>query len=75
MCEGWCWAAERLGCAPEGCAADCAAKLEEEACGMQWLDMVDCATFFGDAACQDGTFLSNGICESEAQAYQMCVAG
>jgi hypothetical protein len=73
-CDGFCWAADRLGCGGEDCAADCAAKSADETCGAAWLDMLDCAMFFGDAACVDGVFMGNSICDSEAQAYATCVA-
>lgn len=73
LCEGFCWAADRLNCGGEDCAADCAAKSADETCGAAYVDMLDCAMFFGDAACVDGTFMANGICDSEAQTYATCL--
>jgi hypothetical protein len=75
MCDGWCWAANTLGCGGDDCATDCAAKLADTTCGMQFTDMLDCALFFNDAACSGDQMLSNGICESEAMAYTTCIAG
>ena len=73
LCEGFCWAADRLNCGGDDCAADCAAKSADETCGAAYVDMLDCAMFFGDAACVDGTFSGNGICDSEAQTYATCL--
>lgn len=73
LCEGFCWAANRLGCGGEDCAADCAEKSEDATCGAAYADMLDCVMFFGDAACVDGTFMGNGICDTEARAYATCL--
>jgi hypothetical protein len=75
MCEGWCWAANTLGCAPADCVADCQAKSTDTMCGTQWDDLLDCALFFGDAECIDGELMGNGICDSEVTAYSTCIAG
>jgi hypothetical protein len=72
MCDGWCWAADRLGCGGDDCAADCQANQEDAACGVEWLDLLDCVLFFGDAECSDAGLIGNGICDSEMTAYQAC---
>jgi hypothetical protein len=75
-CDGWCYAANALGCGGEDCDADCAAKAADETCGMAWNEMMDCALFFGDAACtEDMGLMANGICDSEVQTYTTCMAG
>jgi hypothetical protein len=74
LCEGFCWAANRLGCGGDDCASDCAAKSADATCGTAYVDMLDCAMFFGDAACVDGAFMGNSICDSEAQTYATCLA-
>jgi hypothetical protein len=75
-CDGWCWAANSLGCGGEDCAADCAAKSEDMTCGMAFQQMMDCGLFFGDAACTtDMGLMANGICDSEVQTYQTCLSG
>jgi hypothetical protein len=75
-CEGWCYAANTLGCGGEDCSEDCAAKAADETCGAAWNEMLDCALFFGDAACTaDMGLMANGICDSEVQTYTMCIAG
>jgi hypothetical protein len=75
MCEAWCWAANTLGCGGTDCAADCAAKLTDTTCGTEWSEVLDCALFFNDAACDGDTFMANGICDSDVTAYETCVAG
>jgi len=75
LCEGWCWAANTLGCGGTDCATDCSTKLADTTCGTQWSELLDCALFFNDAACEGDTFMANGICDSEVAAYEMCVAG
>jgi hypothetical protein len=75
-CDGWCYAANTLGCGGDDCAADCADKAADETCGAAWNEMMDCALFFGDAACsEDMGLMANGICDSEVQSYTMCMAG
>jgi hypothetical protein len=75
-CDGWCWAANSLGCGGEDCAADCAAKVEDMTCGMAFQEMMDCGLFFGDAACTaDMGLMANSICDSETQTYQTCLSG
>jgi hypothetical protein len=75
-CDGWCYAANALGCGGDDCAADCAAKVADETCGMAWNEMMDCALFFGDAACTAETgFMANGICDSAVQTDTTCLSG
>jgi hypothetical protein len=75
-CDGWCYAADSLGCGGEDCAADCAAKAADTTCGSAWNEMMDCALFFGDAACtEDMALMANGICDSEVQTYATCLSG
>jgi hypothetical protein len=75
LCDGWCWAANRLGCGGEDCASECAEKSEDETCGAAWKELLDCGLFFGDAACDSASFNANGICDSEVQAYTTCIEG
>ncbi len=75
-CDGWCYAANSLGCGGDDCATDCAAKLADATCGMAFQEMMDCGLFFGDAACtEDMGFMANSICDSEAQTYTTCLSG
>ena len=75
-CDGWCYAANSLGCGGDDCAADCAAKAADMTCGTAWNEMMNCALFFGDAACtEDAGLMANGICDSETEAYTTCLSG
>jgi hypothetical protein len=75
-CEGWCYAANSLGCGGDDCATECAAKAADMTCGSAWTDLMDCGLFFGDAACTtDMALMANGICDSEVQTYETCLAG
>jgi hypothetical protein len=75
LCDGWCWAANRLGCGGDDCAAECAAKKADATCGNAWNELLDCVMFFGDGACVDGAFNGNGICDSEVTNYKTCMDG
>jgi hypothetical protein len=75
LCDGWCWASDRLGCGSEDCKADCTAKKSPAECGSQWDSLLDCVLFFDDGECKDGALAGNGICDSEQSAYEACIAG
>lgn len=75
LCDGWCWASDRLGCGNDDCKADCAAKKSPAECGSQWDSLLDCVLFFDDGACEGGTLVGNGICDSEQSAYRTCMSG
>jgi hypothetical protein len=75
LCEGWCWAANELGCGGDDCAAECANRVADATCGSAWNEVLDCGIFFGDAGCADGFLAANSICDSEMTAYTACVAG
>jgi hypothetical protein len=72
LCDGWCWAANRLGCGGTDCAADCAAKKADATCGSLWSSLLDCVLFFDDGICSGGTLIGNGICDSDTAAYKKC---
>jgi hypothetical protein len=73
LCDGWCWAANRLGCGGDDCATDCATKKADATCGNAFNELLDCVMFFGDGACVDGAFNGNGICDSEVSSYEACI--
>jgi hypothetical protein len=75
LCAGWCWAANKLGCGGEDCAAECAEKSTDATCGQAFVELLDCGLFFGDAACETDAFNANGICASEVEQYQTCLEG
>jgi hypothetical protein len=74
LCDGWCYAAEHLGCGGSDCSADCAAKKTATLCSSEWNSLLDCALFFDDAACSGARLIGNGICDNEQQAYDDCSA-
>ena len=75
-CDGFCWAAETLGCGSESCVADCKAKADELACGHYYDRVLDCA--FGSHAlqmsCEDGTPTPGMQCMSAITDYENCLA-
>jgi hypothetical protein len=75
MCDGWCWAANELGCGGEDCATECANRVADPTCGSAWNEVLDCGLLFGDAGCVDGFLAANDICDSEMTTYTTCVAG
>jgi len=74
LCDGWCYAANHLGCGGTDCAADCAANKTATTCSSEWNSLLDCALFFDDAACSGDRLIGNGICDNEQQAYDDCSA-
>jgi hypothetical protein len=73
-CEGWCWAAEHLECAPDECVDFCETGIDPDApCGDELHEMIHCVMFFGDGACLDGILVGAGICERDTDAYRACI--
>lgn len=74
LCTSYCFAAEAYACGGSGCDETCAANTADPTCGTAWTDMLDCISFFGDAACEGGALMASadGICSSERDAYQSC---
>lgn len=77
-CEGFCWAAEILGCGSSDCVSECSSNVDDAACGRQYERLVECAYDSYDAlylSCEDGVPTLTEECESEAQEYETCVQG
>lgn len=74
-CAGWCWASEQLGCAPENCEEDCAAKKADTTCGRDYERLLDCTMRRGnEVTCtENGLETTSSSCQSEAERYQTCV--
>jgi hypothetical protein len=74
LCASYCFGAEVYACGASDCDASCAANAADASCGAAWSDMLDCVTFFGDAACEGGMLIASadGICSSEREAYKAC---
>jgi hypothetical protein len=76
LCAGWCYASETLGCPIADCATACPAMMMMDAtCGVEFSDMVDCGMFFSDVGCVDNQLVGTSVCDTEATAYQTCLAG
>jgi hypothetical protein len=75
-CEGWCWAADELGCGGDDCMTECANRLADATCGMAWQEVMYCGLLHDEAVCVDGFLAASGsICDTEQPAYTMCVGG
>jgi hypothetical protein len=74
-CEGYCWAAETLGCGSDDCVETCTPKLEDAACGYLYRRLLDC-TYDDyddiDLECVDGEPTPGADCESEVTEYAAC---
>jgi hypothetical protein len=75
LCDGWCWAADRLGCGAKDCTDDCASKKAPAMCGSEWDSLLDCVLFFDEGGCESDRLVGNSICASEQTAYDSCVKG
>lgn len=75
LCDGWCWAADHLGCGSKDCATTCADQKAPAMCGSEWDSLLDCVLFFDEAACEGDRLVGNSICESEQTAYDNCMQG
>lgn len=72
-CEGYCWAAETLGCGA-GCAADCAAKINDATCGYQYRNILRCAVDLQELnlTCAGGVPTPGTACDNDISNYQAC---
>lgn len=77
-CDGYCWAAEALGCGSETCVADCKAKYDESYCGYMYRNVLDCA--YGNSgsnalnmSCESGELVLGSACDSAVQQFDACV--
>jgi hypothetical protein len=75
-CDGFCWAAELLGCGSESCLTDCRAKLNETSCGHYYRNYVDCGFSSNELRmeCKDGAPEINSECATQLQQYTSCMA-
>lgn len=73
-CDGWCWAAETLGCG-DGCAEDCAAKIADSSCGYYFESVISCAIERSDLQleCSDGVPAATADCASDVMNYESCI--
>jgi len=73
-CDGFCWAAEQLGCGT-GCQASCTDNDEDVSCSYEWGRIIDCALGNRELymRCDGDVAVPTGECASEVQNYDDCV--
>ena len=75
-CDGFCWAADALGCGSDDCVTTCKAKADEARCGSYYGRLVECTYRSRTLAltCEGGTPTPNATTySSEIQQYESCV--
>jgi hypothetical protein len=75
-CDGFCWAADALGCGASDCVATCKTKSDETSCGHYYRRVVECT--YGNRAlalsCEDGVPTPDAtMCASDIMQYQNCM--
>jgi hypothetical protein len=75
-CDGFCWAAETLGCGSDSCLTDCRAKLNATSCGSYYRNYLDCAFSSNELRmeCKDGAPEITEACATQQQQYTSCMA-
>jgi hypothetical protein len=75
-CDGFCWAAEALGCGAADCVSTCKAKADQTTCGSYYRRVMECT--YGNRAlalsCEDGAPTPNATtCASDIMQYETCM--
>lgn len=75
-CNGFCYAAELLGCSADDCLTTCRAKLNESSCGHYYRNYLDCSYSSNELRleCKDGAPAITSECSSQEQQYTSCMA-
>lgn len=77
VCDGYCWAAEALGCGSSDCVTNCKAKADASVCGSYYRNLVDCATSSSrelNLTCESGQpVINTSACMSYLQQYDSCM--
>lgn len=77
-CEGYCWAAEMLGCGSTDCVTECQAKTDSTYCGSYFRNVIDCAIGSHDglhASCDGGELTPDATdCSSYIDQHEMCLS-
>lgn len=74
-CDGFCWLAEKLGCAPDNCLSDCRAKADASSCGSAYRSLLDC-TFTNrelSLSCDGGEPTPAASCATYSEQYATCM--
>jgi hypothetical protein len=76
-CDGFCWAADTLGCGSSDCVTTCKAKTDASQCGSYYRNLIDCAFSSGrelSLSCEAGTpTINSADCASYQSQYQTCM--
>ncbi len=74
-CQGYCWAADILGCGSDTCVTDCREKMDDSRCGTYWRSALNCVLSLStlNMSCSDGIPLPSGSCAAEVQSYDDCL--
>lgn len=77
-CDGFCWAADVLGCAPSDCLSTCKAKTDDATCGHYYRSVIECTYQSGNRdlglECDAGQPVPDAtMCMSQLQQYAMCM--
>lgn len=76
-CDGFCWAAETLGCGSSECVSECKAKTDAAQCGSYYRNVIDCAVSSSrelNLSCVDGApIIDATACMAYLQQYESCM--
>jgi hypothetical protein len=76
-CDGFCWAAQTLGCGSSDCVATCKAKADASTCGSYYRNLIDCAVGSSrelGLSCEGKTpTIKTSECASYQSQYDTCV--
>lgn len=74
-CDGFCYAAELLGCGSDDCLTTCRAKLNESSCGHYYRNYLDCSYSSNEfrMECKDGAPAITSECSTYEQQYTSCM--
>jgi hypothetical protein len=74
-CDGYCWAADQLGCGASDCVETCMARADEVSCGSYYRRIIDCTIGSRQIgfACEDGEPEPDAVlCGSDIMQWQTC---
>jgi hypothetical protein len=75
-CDGYCWAAELLGCGSEDCVTTCMTAAESSSiCGSYYRNLVSCTYQSRELrlTCEAGVPTPTAACDSARMQYEQCV--
>lgn len=75
-CDGFCWAADQLGCGSSDCEQVCVAKADEVSCGSYYRRIIDCTLGSRQLllTCEDGEPTPDPVdCASDIMQWQTCM--